>query len=104
MPTTGPVIPLADIQQAVTLLTAGLIHNQPVPAEHWDQAVTTLARSHQQLGGTTRHLIYTTIAAAHPNADTLDLPRALTALGQTLGLPDPESMDTEDSNLQLRLF
>jgi hypothetical protein len=102
MPATGPVIPLSHIKTAVSVLIAGLVNGQPVPADHWDRAVTTLARSHQQLGGTTRRLVYATIAAAHPDAHTSDLPRALTALGNSLDLA--ETMHKGVTEAQLRLF
>src|SRR4051812_40730347 len=104
MPTTGPVIPLADIQAAVSILMAGLVHHHPIPADRWDQAVTTLATSHQQLGGTTRQLVYATIAAAHPDADTSDLPRALTALGRSIGPAEPASGSANAGVTQQRLF
>jgi hypothetical protein len=104
MPGTGPVIPLTDIQAAVAVLLAGLVYRHPIPADRWDQAVTTLARSHQQLGGTTRQLVYATIAAAHPDADTSDLPQALTALGRSLGLAEPVPAPTDATAVQLRLF
>jgi hypothetical protein len=66
--------------------------------------VVILARSHQQLGGTTRQLVYATIAAAHADADPSDLPRALTALGRSLGLAEPAPATTNAIAVQLRLF
>jgi hypothetical protein len=104
MPVTGPVIPLADIQAAVSVLLAGLVYRHPIPADHWDQAVAILARSHQQLGGTTRQLVYATIAAANPDTDTSDLPRALASLGNSLGLTEPVSAPIDTGAVQLRLF
>jgi hypothetical protein len=94
MPVTGPVIPLADVRAAVSVLLAGLVYRHPIPADRWDQAVVILARSHQQLGGTTRQLVYATIAAAHPDCDVHDLPRTVAALGRVLGVSEPWPTDT----------
>jgi hypothetical protein len=80
MHTNSPVIPLLHIRSAVALLVAGLLHQETIGYKQWDHAVATLARSHQQLGGTTRQLVYATMAAAHPAAPPSELPAALVAL------------------------
>ena len=87
MHTDTPVIPLPHIRSAVALLVAGLLHQETIDYKRWDQAVTTLACSHQQLGGTTRQLLYATLAAADPAAHATDLPAALSALARSLDVP-----------------
>jgi hypothetical protein len=95
----GPIIPLHQIRSAVTTLVAGLIHHEVISHEVWDVAVTTLGRSHEQIGGTTRRLLYATLAASHPDAPPDILRRHLTALARTLNVPTAGG-----TGAQLQLF
>ena len=99
MLTTGPVIPITHIRTAVTTLVAGLLLNQTIHHDDWDTAVSTLGRSHEQLGGTTRRHLYATLAAAHPDTEPDELRNHLTALANSLNVPT-----TPDTTDQLPLF
>jgi hypothetical protein len=106
MHSDSPVIPLDHIRSAVALLVAGLLHRQTIDHKLWDQAVVVLARSHDQLGGTTRQLLYTTLAAAHPASNPAELPAALTALAHNLDVPTvaPGCTSRAVRSCQLRLW
>ena len=64
------VQPINEIRAAVDTLTAGLGRGVVISPELWDRSVVVLARCHDQVGGDTRHQLYSIFgAAADPESE-----------------------------------
>ena len=92
------ITPLSDIRTAATTVRGGLLDHDVVSPERWDDAVTTLARAHDQVGGPARRHLYEVFAAA--SADPVHIARPLVALLNSLGGP----RRPDDNGEQLCLF
>lgn len=92
------ITPLSDIRTAATTVRGGLLDHDVVSPERWDDAVTTLARAHDQVGGPARRHLYEVFAAA--SANPVHIARPLAALLDSLGAPHRAAVDGE----QLCLF
>jgi hypothetical protein len=97
MDNDSPFVPLDGLRQAVTTIRRGLVDHQVFSAAEWDDAVVTIARAHDQVGGSTRHHLYEVFDATLPDARPEDLARPLAALTLDLG-PGHEGQE------QLALF
>ena len=76
----SPFVPLDCLRHAVTTIRRGLIDHQVFSAAEWDDAVVTIARAHDQVGGSTRRHLYDVFAATLPDARLDDVARPLAAL------------------------
>ena len=100
---------ITDIRAAATTISGGLLDHQVVSPEQWDDAVVTLARAHDQIGGPARRHLYELFAAA--SVDPVHISRPLAALLENLGAsrhsvsvdeqlslfdPDPDHLVTDD--------
>jgi len=79
------VTPISNIRIAATTISDGLLDHDVISAERWDDAVMTLARAHDQVGGPARRHLYEVFAAA--SADPVHIARPLGALLDSLGAP-----------------
>jgi hypothetical protein len=84
----SPFVPLDGLRHAVTTIRRGLVNHQVFPAADWDDAVVTIARAHDQVGGSTRRHLYEVFAATVPDARLDDVARPLEALVRDLGSSD----------------
>lgn len=73
---------ITDIRTAATTISGGLLDHQVIPPEQWDDAVVTLARAHDQIGGPARRHLYEVFAAS--SSDPVRIAGPLTALLESL--------------------
>lgn len=93
-----PVTPISNIRTAATTISDGLLDHDVISPERWDDAVVTLARAHDQIGGPARRHLYEVFAVA--SDDPVHIARPLAALLDSLGAPRRAASDSE----QLCLF
>jgi hypothetical protein len=84
----SPFVPLDGLRHAVTTIRQGLVDHRVFSAAEWDDAVVTIARAHDQVGGSTRRHLYEVFAATLPDARLDDVARLLEALILDLGSRD----------------
>lgn|GEM_PF-4936818 len=83
----SPFVPLDGLRHAVTTIRRGLVDHQVFSAAEWDTAVVTIARAHDQVGGSTRRHLYEVFASTLPGAPAHALLQPLEALGADLDCP-----------------
>jgi hypothetical protein len=86
----SPFVSLDGLRHAVTTIRRGLVEHQVFSAAEWDDAVVTIARAHDQVGGSTRRHLYEVFAATLPDGRLDEVARPLAALALDLGQRDEE--------------
>ena len=97
MNSDSPFVPLDGLRHAVSTIRRGLIDHHVFTAAEWDDAVVTIARAHDQVGGSTRRHLYEVFGATLPNARLDDVAQPLAALTLDLGPRDEDRSSSSAS-------